>query len=328
MVYATSLIKTICALAGEPTLIEDSRAEFAYIGLLDAIQRHHDGAIFNWLIEAVSYQGVSDAVAASYIDEHGCISAIDIARGLKTKPPCPKLRSYWHFNGCGFRKTYGICNEQRYFAECPLPKHDLRNGSLSQAAYSLYLFKRDVAGGDFVTWLDNQLEQADRPRARDRTRRLVEAVVTPLTNVHGVSFKVLNMSLAMLLLAGDSRRDRWIAAGAGMIAIDTLIHNWMHRSGILRRLGAQHNYGPQCYGINGCAAVIELVSRRIDARKFNADFPKVFPRFVQKAIWSFCAQSGFDICNGNQVDDSKSCQQTTCPIYDRCGRVALDPLPR
>ena len=312
-------------MAGEQTLIEDSRAEFAYIGLLDAIKRHDDRAIFDWLIEAVSYQGVSDAVAAAYIDEHGCISATDIARALKLKPPCPKLRSYWHFNGCGFRKTYGICNQQRYFAVCPLPKHDLRNGNLSQAAYSLYLFMHDVAGGDFVTWLDYQLEQADTPKALHRTRRLVEAVVTPLRHVYGVSDKVLNMALANLLLAGDSRRERWIAAGAGMIAIDTLVHNWMHRSGILRRLGSKHNYGPQCYGTAGCAAIIERVSRRIDARTFNPTFPKIFPRFFQKAIWNFCAQSGFDICNGNQVDDSKRCQQMTCPIYDRCSPRGTEP---
>jgi hypothetical protein len=328
LAYATSLIKTICALAGEPTLIEDSRAEFAYMGLLDAIQRHDDNAIFNWLIEAVSYQGVSDAVASTFIDEHGCISAIDIKRGLANSPRCHKLRSYWHFNGCGFRKTFGICNQQQYFAECPLPKHDSRNGSLSQAAYSLYLFMRDVAGGDFVSWLDNQLERADRPKAYDRVRRLVDALVGPLRYVHGVSDKVLNMSLATLLLAGDATRERWIAAGAGMIAIDTLVHNWLHRSGVLRRMGAEHNYGPQCYGDFGCAAVIECVSRRIDARKFNPDFPKVFPRFVQKAIWNLCAQSGFDICNGNQVDDSKRCQQIACPIYDHCGRVALNPPAR
>jgi hypothetical protein len=319
------LIKAICALAGEPTLIEDSRAEFAYSGLLDAIQRHDDGAIFDWLIEAASYQGVSDAVAATYIDEHGCISAIDIARGLKTKPPCPKLRSYWHFNGCGFRKTYGICNQQRYFADCPLPKHDLRNGALNQAAYSLHLFMRDVAGGDFVTWLDNQLEQADRPGARDRTRRLVEAVVTPLTNVHGVSDKVLNMSLATLLLAGDAKRERWMAAGAGMIAIDTLVHNWMHRSGILRRLGAQHNYGPQCYGSTGCAAIVQRVSKRIDAREFNQDFPKIFPRFVQKAIWRFCARLELDRCNGNNINDRYRCEDDTCPLYASCDRVELKP---
>ena len=274
-------------MAGGPALIEDSRAEFAYSGLLDAIQRHDDNRIFNWLIEVVSYQGIADAVAATYIEEHGNVSSADIERTLRTAPPCPKLQSYWHFHQCGYRKTANTCNEPTKLLSCPLPQHDLRNGSLNQAAYSLYFFQRDIAGGDFVAWLDDRLEQADRPKAPDRARRLVEAVVGPLRHVHGVSDKVLNMSLAELLLAGDTKRERWIAAGAGMIAIDTLVHNNFARTGIHRRMRAEHPYGPQCYSDNGCAAIIERVSKRIDARKCNPDFPKVFPRFVQKAIWRF-----------------------------------------
>ena len=60
--------------------------------------------------------------------------------------------------------------------------------------------------------------------------------------------KVLSMSLADLLLAGDRKRERWRAAGAQMIAIDTLVHAWLHRTGILRGLDAEHAYGPGCYG--------------------------------------------------------------------------------
>jgi hypothetical protein len=49
------------------------------------------------------------------------------------------------------------------------------------------------------------------------------------------------------------------------------------------------------------------VAQRIDARQFNPEFPPPFPRFVQHAIWRYCAQSGLDVCNGNRIDDRQSC---------------------
>jgi len=109
----------------------------------------------------------------------------------------------------------------------------LRNGRLNQAAYSLFLFMRDVANGDFVGWIDRRLADADLASASDRAARLRQAVVEPLTHAYGVSNKVLSMALAGFLLAGDSRRALWIEAGAVMIAVDTLVHNFLHRTGIL-----------------------------------------------------------------------------------------------
>jgi hypothetical protein len=41
-----------------------------------------------------------------------------------------------------------------------------------------------------------------------------------------------------------------------MIAIDTLVHNFLHRTGILERLGAGHPYGLGCYQPNGCADIM------------------------------------------------------------------------
>jgi hypothetical protein len=48
----------------------------------------------------------------------------------------------------------------------------------------------------------------------------------------------------------------------------------------------------------------DLITEQIDARQFNPRFPKVFPRFVQHAIWQYCSESGRDVCNGNRIDDS------------------------
>ena len=187
---------------------------------------------------------------------------------------------------------------------------------------------RDVACGDLVAWIDDRLTQADKARDGRRAKRLRDALVIPLRDIFGVSDKLLNMSLACLLLAGDSERKLWIEAGASMIAVDTLVHNWMHRSGILKRLDVEHAYGPSCYGPTGCATIIEGAAEQIDARYFNPTFPKVFPRFVQNGIWRHCAGQQFNICNGTQIDDRARCDDRECPIFKRCGRIALNPAPR
>jgi hypothetical protein len=65
------------------------------------------------------------------------------------------------------------------------------------------------------------------------------------------------MALAGLLLAGDPERALWTEAGVVMIAVDTLVHNFLHRTGILARLDAGHPYGPACYTPAGCAEILE-----------------------------------------------------------------------
>jgi hypothetical protein len=87
---------------------------------------------------------------------------------------------------------------------------------------------------------------------------------------------------------------------------------------------APHSYGAACYQAGGCADIIETVAQRIDARQFNPGFPQPFPRFVQHAIWRYCAQSGLDVCNGNRIDDRKSCNNVYCQIRSHCDRIMLN----
>jgi hypothetical protein len=108
-----------------------------------------------------------------------------------------------------------------------------------------------------------------------------------------------------------------------LVAVDTLVHNFLHRTGILRRVGAEHTYGERCYRAGGCADILALLAAGIDARQFNPTFPKAFPRFVQHAIWRYCAGDGFDICNGNRIDDDARCDNRHCQLFRRCDRVAL-----
>jgi hypothetical protein len=204
-----------------------------------------------------------------------------------------------------------------------VPTHRLRNGHLNQLAYSLYLFIRDVADGDLVGWIDDRLDQANDPAAHEWFGRAQNALIEPLRNVYGVSDKVLTMALSGILIGAAAARPRWLEIGVQLIAVDTLVHNFLHRTGILNRFNASHPYGAGCYRSGGCADIIRAVASQIDARQFNRAFPKVFPRFVQHAIWRYCSQQGLDICNGNRVDDRQRCQNRYCRLYGICDRIRL-----
>ncbi len=147
--------------------------------------------------------------------------------------------------------------------------------------------------------------------------------MAPLSAIHSIGPKLWAMMLAELLLVGDPARERWVAAGAGMIAVDSLVHNWLQRTGTLRRCRAEHAYGPGCYAPGGCADILRRFAETVDARQFNPAFPAVFPRFVQHAIWRFCAEGGENICNGNRIDDLHACRQRFCPAGPDCDRVSL-----
>jgi hypothetical protein len=150
-----------------------------------------------------------------------------------------------------------------------------------------------------------------------------EALLEPLRHVHGVADKVLSMALSVLLLTAPRKMKVWFEVGAGMIAIDTLVHNFLVRTGILRRFNADHAYGPACYQRGGCADIIQSIAQVIDARQFNPQFPETFPRFVQHAIWRYCAENGLDVCNGNRIKDGRRCENVYCRVRTMCDRVAL-----
>ena len=266
-----------------------------------------------------SFQGISDRVAQSYIDKHGNASWTAIRRGLNTQPPCPLLKNFWSYDGCHYDKLSRCCSEPEYIDGCPVPTHRLRNGRLNQTAYSLFLFIRDICKDDFVGWLDQRITQTQEQSSGHA--RFQEAVVMPMRGIYGVSDKVLTMSLSGLLLASD--RPDWFALGTTTTVIDTLVHNFLHRTGILMRANADHAFGPTCYQPGRCADLIREASARIDAHQFNPTFPANFTRFVQHAVWRYCALDGLDICNGNQIDDRKSCRNRACGLHRTCGKIRL-----
>jgi hypothetical protein len=321
--HAVRLIHAICGLAGSANLIDDIRADFRADKVQAAIRHRDTPVVFDWLMAALSYQGISDQVAYDYMAKHGRAAWHDIDQKLRRGVSCPKLKSYWHFHGCRYNKTSRTCAEPDAIGACPLPSHDLRNGHLNQTAYSLFLFIRDVADGDLIAWIDGQLEAANNPADPDRLSRMAAALIEPMREIYGVSDKVLAMALSALLLGAPSKMGRWLEVGGRLIAIDTLVHNFLHRTGILARFNANHSYGAACYRPGGCADIIAAVAERIDARQFNPSFSKTFPRFVQYAIWRYCSQNGLDVCNGNRIDDTRRCNNNNCQARLMCDRIAL-----
>jgi hypothetical protein len=321
--HAVRLIHAICGLAGSSTLIDDIRADLKADNVRAAIRYRDTAAVFDWLMSALSYQGISDQVAYEYMARHGRATWHDIDQEIDHGVSCPKLESYWHFHGCLYDKVSRTCAEPDHISRCPLPSHDLRNGRLNQTAYSLYLFIRDIADGDLIGWIDQQLQTANSPAGPDRLARMAAALIEPMRQIYGVSDKVLTMALSCILLGAPSKMVLWTEVGGSMIAIDTLVHNLLHRTGILVRFNANHPYGSACYRPGGCADIIQVVADRIDARQFNPSFPQTFPRFVQHAIWQYCSQSGLDVCNGNRINDSRRCGNMDCRVRPMCDRVTL-----
>src|SRR3984893_14902585 len=246
--HAVRLIHAVCGLAGSPSLLDEIRADLRAERVRAAIRHHNTAAVFDWLMAGLSYQGISNQVAHDYMERHGRAAWRDIDQKLGQCVSCPKLKSYWHFHGCRYDKGSRTCAEPDHIRRCPLPKHVLRNGRLNQTAYSLFLFIRDVADGDLIGWIDRQLEAANSPPGPDRLTRMAAALIEPLRQIYGVSDKVLAMALSALLLGAPEKMVLWTEVGGSMIAIDTLVHTFLHRTGILARFNANHLYGVACYG--------------------------------------------------------------------------------
>jgi len=305
------------------TFLDDIRADIQKAGILDAVAKCNTPQIFDWLLNAFSFQGISDQVARGYIRKHGNVTWSDIAASLDSTPSCPLLQTYWHFDGCRYEKVSFTCSEPDHIDTCPLPRHRLRNGRLNQTAYSFFLFVRDIANGDLIGWIDDRLNIPSTFPHDDIARERQERLIGPMRNIYGVSDKVLTMTFSGLLIGASDGRPHWFETGKSMIAIDTLVHNFLHRTGILEDCATPHAYGVACYGVGGCAEIIRTVANQIDASAFNRQFPRAFPRWVQHAIWRFCSLDGLNVCNGNRIDDRKSCQNTYCQLFNNCRHKPL-----
>lgn len=315
--YCKHIIERVCDVAGPRSLIKDVREDLRRAGIPDAIRSNDDPILFTWFLRIFSLQGISDQAALSYLEHHDTPQLLDLYFEASQIADCPLLKSYWTFERCGYRKSASTCNQPRLLSTCPLPDHDLRNGRLNQTTFSLALFIRDIAKENLTNWL---LVQTKHVANGEST--IEEALIEPFAQVYGASDKVVRLAISDLLLgAGAFEHGRKI--GARIVVVDRLVHNFFERTGILDRLAAFHRAGEQCYQDNHCLDILYLLSTLIDARSYNRTYPSHFPRFVQKAIWNYCANGEFNICNGNEIDDRKRCENKYCSLYRGCDRVKL-----
>lgn len=306
------LIQSVCREAGSSNLVASPE-------IRSIIERSDSAALFDWLIIELSYQGISDRVAAAYLRKHGSITWADIDRSLSAQPPCPKLKSYWHFHRCGYTKSRATCSQPEHYPRCPLPKYRLRNGRLNQTAFSLHLFIRDQADGNLIDWIDKRLSTPP-VEATNRVLGAGTRLLAPLRHIYGVADKTLSMTLATILLSAGPSKPSWGKFGKSLVAVDTLVHNFLHRTGLIRVFGRAHRYGARCTGEAGCTYAIERIARHVNARDFSAAYASYFPRFVQHAIWRYCAADHLNTCNGTKLDDRKRCDNRYCVLFDSCQR--------
>ena len=102
-------------------------------------------------MKGFSYQGISDGVAAGYIERWGNADWETIKRSL-TKPEllCPKLTDFASYRGCGYRKGLKTCGNPDVLPTCPVPTLPLRKGSLNEQATRCICSCATAAA---VTWL-------------------------------------------------------------------------------------------------------------------------------------------------------------------------------
>jgi hypothetical protein len=69
--HAVRLIRQVCRLSRSTNLIAETRTSLRAEGINSAIRRHDSAALFDWLITMLSYRGISDRVAADYLERYG-----------------------------------------------------------------------------------------------------------------------------------------------------------------------------------------------------------------------------------------------------------------
>ena len=325
------LISRICQLSKHFLTQEEFNSE----DIREILQSDKPGKfktklLFKELMKALSLQGIGDEIVNSYRRAHGDITYFQISNRLNKQRKrhrlfCSRLRSFKRFKGCGYRKGKFTCNNPTMLMRCPVRRHDLLKGVLNVKAYAFFFYIRDICQGDLISHFNRIIKKYIETSNPDPSA-IIDArndLVADFKQIFGVGDKLANMTLSFLLLA-DQDNKSYARVGQTMIAIDSLVHNFLHRTGILKFYDCQHNYGPGCS--KNCVPVIDSLSKMIDARQFNEAHPEYFPRFIQFSIWRFCTISGENICNGININDAKPCKQKNCPVYLLCDHVILKPI--
>lgn len=285
--------------------------------------------VYDFFLKSFNYQGVSDKIARSYMEKHPLPTYSEIETWLKDGYGCPKLKDFDSYIECGFNKKHNSCHNNELYSSCPVPEPEMRKGTLNQTAFSLFFFLRDICKRDIVGYFDECLNKnPDNPNDVNEMR---DKAISEIDKILGVGKKLAHMVLSDFLIAVGKDKDfpktSWYATGRSMIVIDTLVHNFLHRTGILKQYNAIHSYGDaSCYGENGCFKVLEQISKDIDCQVINGHLPRYYPRFIQYSIWHHCAEGKGNICNGRNINDKDRCikkNKTECCVAKICEKLPL-----
>ena len=248
---------------------------------------HHKSInLYQYLVEAFLLSGGGDQSNHGYYAKQKRKPTFNRVKQAVKAGQCPKLATFETFKGCGYRKTTKKCNELTFLRSCPLPTFDMKRGALNHMVFSLYFFLRDVAGRNFYAYVRQHFGQG-QPSAVT-INDLLDGFIGKITTIANVGPKLAQMALSCLFLTAYPGWD-YRRVGAHIIAVDSLIHNFLHRTGI-RTATLDHAYGPRCHGQNRCLGVIHDLAKRIDCREFNPTLPPCFPRFVQYHISAYCGR--------------------------------------
>ena len=153
------IIQSICRSDSNRRFLQSLKNNMQTEGLVDAVQNRDNQALFDWLMGCFSYQGISDAIADSFIAQHGNATYSGIEKSLDDQfIRCPKLTDFGAFKDCGYKKSKTTCNNNEFYNSCPVTNMNLRKGQLNQAASSLFFFIRDDCMGDLIGFIEPDLE--------------------------------------------------------------------------------------------------------------------------------------------------------------------------
>jgi len=68
--YAISIVETVAWLAGDSDYLDNLGEAGRNLDLFGSTGRTRSSKVFEWLMAALSYQGISDAVARTYMAAH------------------------------------------------------------------------------------------------------------------------------------------------------------------------------------------------------------------------------------------------------------------
>jgi hypothetical protein len=286
------------------------------------ILKSENAGLFEYLTGSFVYVGGSDRVNLKLWKAVKPRPTFHRIKDQLKRARCPRLGTFDDFHGCGYSKYLRTCGEPEYFPECPLPKYFMRFGRINQMVFSVYLFLRDRCRNDFPGFVKSffgspkQLARLSEEDLRDKLKLFVKE----MTRLHMVGPKLVNMAVADVFCV-TAKDWNYLRVFHRMVAVDTLIHEFLHRSGTLKAFGKEHNYGAACHKEHGCLGVIEEVARQIDCSRYNEEYPAYFPKLVQSCLWRFCTEScNLNACRRNAVN-------VECEFRDWCDRLPASRPP-